>query len=112
MVESGQGQRDQSGPTDGEASGPPPPKRRFGASRIRPRVEISRTPQRAATVQQTEPLGERPIPAEPVDLPFGQPREFAGGRVRLYGCSPGCLIASLVISLLLTCLLTALVNGL
>lgn len=40
---------------------------------------------------------------------FG-PREFGGGRVRVYGCSPGCIVASLVVSLILSVLLTALLN--
>ena len=30
------------------------------------------------------------------------PKEFKGGRVKVYGCSPGCLAASIVVSLLLT----------
>jgi hypothetical protein len=35
---------------------------------------------------------------------FG-PREFRGGQVRLYGCSPGCLLLSLLVSLVLTVVL-------
>ena len=121
-MESGQGPRNQD-QTTGDAGGTPSRsserERRFAASRLRPRVEISRTPQpRRDRADQAdpgrEPTGERPILAEPVEDQqplFGQPREFAGGRVRVYGCSPGCLIASLVVSLILSCLLTALVNG-
>ena len=30
------------------------------------------------------------------------PRESKGGRIRVYGCSPGCLAVSLGISLFLT----------
>lgn len=30
------------------------------------------------------------------------PKEFKGGRVRVYGCSPGCLIVSIAVSLFLT----------
>jgi hypothetical protein len=30
------------------------------------------------------------------------PREFKGGRVKVYGCSPGCLVVSIAISLFLT----------
>ena len=30
------------------------------------------------------------------------PRELRGGRVKVYGCSPGCLLFSIAISLLLT----------
>jgi hypothetical protein len=31
-----------------------------------------------------------------------KPREYRGGRVKVYGCSPGCLLASLAVSLFLT----------
>ena len=30
------------------------------------------------------------------------PKEFKGGRVKVYGCSPGCLAVSIGLSLLLT----------
>jgi hypothetical protein len=30
------------------------------------------------------------------------PRRYKGGRVQVYGCSPGCLLVSLAVSLLLT----------
>jgi hypothetical protein len=30
------------------------------------------------------------------------PKEFKGGRVKVYGCSPGCLAVSIALSLLLT----------
>ncbi len=33
------------------------------------------------------------------------PREFKGGRVKVYGCSPGCLLVSIALSLLLTLVL-------
>ena len=36
-----------------------------------------------------------------------EPKEYKGGRVRVYGCSPGCLLVSIAISVLLTLL----VNG-
>jgi len=36
-----------------------------------------------------------------------EPREYKGGRVRVYGCSPGCLLVSIAISVVLTLL----VNG-
>jgi hypothetical protein len=35
---------------------------------------------------------------------FG-PRSYKGGRVQVWGCSPGCLILSIVVSVLLTILL-------
>lgn len=31
-----------------------------------------------------------------------EPKEYKGGRVKVYGCSPGCLLVSLAISVLLT----------
>ena len=72
-----------------------------------------RDPNQAAA-NAPNPSREPPILAEPVDDPptFFQPREFAGGRVRVYGCSPGCLIVSLLVSVILSLLLTALVNAL
>ena len=30
------------------------------------------------------------------------PKQLKGGRVQVYGCSPGCLLFSIAISLLLT----------
>ncbi len=92
------------------AQGTPSPQRRFGASRVRPRVEVSRRPPAATPVPPRE--DEAPV-AEPLDTgyggrsagdPFG-PRTFAGGRVRVYGCSPGCLLTSLLVSIFLTLLL-------
>ena len=40
---------------------------------------------------------------------FG-PRSFAGGRVQVFGCSPGCIVLSLIVSLILSVLLTLLIN--
>jgi hypothetical protein len=31
-----------------------------------------------------------------------KPREYKGGRVKVYGCSPGCLLVSLAVSVFLT----------
>ena len=31
-----------------------------------------------------------------------EPKDFKGGRVKVYGCSPGCLAVSIGVSLLLT----------
>jgi hypothetical protein len=39
------------------------------------------------------------------------PKEYRGGRVKVYGCSPGCLIASLSISILLTILVNLLIRA-
>ena len=39
-----------------------------------------------------------------------QPRSFAGGRVQVFGCSPGCLIVSLLASIILTILLNVFLN--
>jgi hypothetical protein len=39
-----------------------------------------------------------------------KPQTFRGGRVRVYGCSPGCLLLSLAVSVLLTVLLNLLIR--
>jgi hypothetical protein len=39
-----------------------------------------------------------------------KPRTFRGGRVRVYGCSPGCLLLSLAVSVLLTVLVNLLIR--
>lgn len=31
-----------------------------------------------------------------------KPKELRGGQVRVYGCSPGCLLVSLALSIFLT----------
>jgi hypothetical protein len=41
--------------------------------------------------------------------PLG-PQEFRDGRVRVYGCSPGCLLLSLAVSVFLTILLNVLIR--
>jgi hypothetical protein len=38
------------------------------------------------------------------------PKPSAGGRVRVYGCSPGCLLISLAVSVLLTILVNILIR--
>ena len=38
-------------------------------------------------------------------------RELGGGRVRVYGCSPGCLGLSLLVSLVLTLLVNLLIRA-
>jgi hypothetical protein len=56
----------------------------------------------------------------PPGWPFGNlpgggffgPRSFAGGRVQVWGCSPGCILVSLVASVVLSVLLTLLLNAL
>jgi hypothetical protein len=40
---------------------------------------------------------------------FG-PRDVAGGRVQVWGCSPGCLLLSLLVSIVLTILLNLLLR--
>jgi len=88
------------------------PARRFGASRVRPRVEFGAArsrPDIAADEASSLPPYEQPDET-PFGSAFGAPREFANGRVRLYGCSPTWIIVSLVISVLLTCLLNAILN--
>jgi hypothetical protein len=44
-----------------------------------------------------------------MDRLFG-PREFKDGRVKVYGCSPGCLLVSLLASIVLTILLNLILN--
>lgn len=39
-----------------------------------------------------------------------RPREVAGGRVQVYGCSPGCLLVSIVASIVLTVLLNLILS--
>ena len=38
-------------------------------------------------------------------------RSYGGGRVRVYGCSPGCLVASLLLSLFLTLVINLLIRA-
>ena len=88
-----------------------PTQRRFGAARVRPRVQVSRTPLPPHSPPDPEPDRQGPYTGEPTGLPmFGQPREFAGGRVRVWGCSPGCIFGSIALSLLLSWLLSALLS--
>jgi hypothetical protein len=39
------------------------------------------------------------------------PKEYRGGRVKVYGCAPGCLIASLIISIVLTVLVNLVIRA-
>ena len=39
------------------------------------------------------------------------PREYRGGRVKVYGCSPGCLVVSLLVSAVLTILVNLLIRA-
>jgi hypothetical protein len=38
-------------------------------------------------------------------------RRYAGGRVQVFGCSPGCLVMSLFLSLVLTIILNLILRG-
>jgi hypothetical protein len=38
-------------------------------------------------------------------------RDYAGGRVRVYGCAPGCIVASLIVSVVLTILINLLIRA-
>ena len=102
------------------AEATPHRKRMFGATRVRPRIEFGVPTAKAPQAQAALPgddvddgaSGE--FPGSRSDTPFGggsdpfAPRSLAGGRVRVYGCSPGCIGASVVISLILTLLLNVL----
>jgi hypothetical protein len=41
---------------------------------------------------------------------LSKPKRYRGGRVQVYGCSPGCLVVSLLLSLFLTLLVNVLVR--
>jgi hypothetical protein len=41
---------------------------------------------------------------------FG-PRSYRGGKVKVYGCSPGCLLVSLLLSVFLTIVLNLLIRA-
>ena len=61
------------------------------------------------------PESDEDSAGQPGGSPFGggfggglfAPRSFGGGRVQVFGCSPGCLIISLIASVILTLLLNA-----
>jgi hypothetical protein len=55
-----------------------------------------------------DPYGARPGGGGPGGM--FEPRSLAGGRVQVFGCSPGCLILSLVVSVVLSIVLTLLLN--
>ncbi len=110
-------------PQDGSGTPPTESTRRYGATRVRPRVEFGRR-EPTAEPPPREASSEGPLTPEVLDrdpgseagggqgYPFGGGdlfggREFAGGRVRVYGCSPGCLMISLAVSVILTLLLNA-----
>ena len=95
--------------TNGEDTSRP----RLPASRLRPRG-TDREPAGALTPDEVlepgQPLDQDQAP-EPGMPPRGSmfaPRSFAGGRVQVFGCSPGFLLISLIASILLTILLNAL----
>jgi hypothetical protein len=39
------------------------------------------------------------------------PRSYRGGQVKVYGCSPGCLLVSLLLSLFLTLAINLLIRA-
>ena len=39
------------------------------------------------------------------------PRSYRGGQVKVYGCSPGCLLVSLLLSLFLTIVVNVLIRA-
>ena len=86
---------------------------RLPASRLRRRADEAEPNRTLAPdeVPETGDLLERPQAPEPGVPPGGSlfaPRSFAGGRVQVFGCSPGFLLISLLASLFLTILLNAL----
>lgn len=102
---------------DGASHGPEPDRqpaqRGFAAPHQRPGDGASRTlppPHAFAEPPGSDPYGERRSGSGRMGSFLFGPREFGGGRVRVYGCSPGCIVVSLVVSLILSVLLTALLN--
>jgi hypothetical protein len=89
-----------------------PAQRRFAASEDRTNAQVNRAPPppEPAEPWESDPFGERPTGGGRMGSFLFGPREFAGGRVRVYGCSPGCIVVSLVVSVLLSVLLTVLLN--
>lgn len=86
---------------------------RLPASRVRPRA-ADPEPTPALTPDEVLEPGQ-PLTADqgPQSGTFSRgsmfaPRSFAGGKVQVFGCSPGFLIISLIASILLTILLNAL----
>lgn len=115
---------DESGKATGQDSDAQPPaqeQRRFGGTRVRPRIEVGR-PKTPPATPPSAPLTPEVLDGAPGDDGFGSgpgapvgmggdpfaPRSFAGNRVRVYGCSPGCLVLSLLVSLILTLILNSL----
>jgi hypothetical protein len=112
-------------PADGSTGQPsdaPSVKRRYGAARIRPRGQSqppAPSPESPASAPLTPdvigPESEDDYSNQPGGMPFGggsggglfAPRSFGGGRIQVFGCSPGCLIISLIASVILTLLLNA-----
>ena len=81
------------------------------------------TPGEPLVPEIVEPGGGDPFSQEPFGpgsaqysgtpstrTPFGG-RDFTGGRLRVYGCSPGCLLTSLLVSIILSLMLTLLLNA-
>ncbi len=86
---------------------------RLPASRVRRRtdeVEPNRALEPDEVLEPGQPLGpgREPEPGIPPRGSLFAPRSFAGGRVQVFGCSPGFLLISLLVSLFLTILLNAL----
>lgn len=101
----------------------PEPRPGAGPSDSGPGPEAGR-PSSEPAAPRSEPLipdvlepGEDPYGSRPGGIPFGggpggmfEPRSFGGGRVQVFGCSPGCLVLSLVVSVVLSVVLTLLLN--
>lgn len=110
------------GGADEPRGGEPP--RLGNPTRITPRRSPPQEPEPAGHDAGSEPPTGEPLSRGPVGQPGGTgasrralpeslgpmfaPRSLGGGRVQLFGCSPGCLVASLIASVLATLLLNAL----
>ncbi len=84
-----------------------------------PRLRRDRDPPSSSGEPLIPDVIERPPREDPrgADYPFlgsnifGEGRSFADGKIRVYGCSPGCLITSLILSVVLTVLLNLILRA-
>lgn len=75
------------------------------------RVRGSRLRRRTVPSEPVGIPGELVTPGtEPTDMPFDEGERVSAGRLRMVGCSPGCLLASLVVSIVLTVVLNLILN--
>ena len=80
---------------------------RIGPRQTPPEEPETVTPHPAVFEDEADPT-RRSSPFGPGGIgPMFGPRSFGGGRIQVWGCSPGCLVVSLIASVVLTLLLNA-----